>query len=93
MSEAEQNDHRDKLRQKLFDEQFELIERAYGEEAAAHANYGWGTDEDAKHLEACTKVYMKDSNMLIDSVAHFDSQTIEHSGFYPNQPVCGGESG
>lgn len=38
----ESENHREQLTDTLFDEQYERIKDAYGEEAAENANYGWG---------------------------------------------------
>jgi len=66
---------------KLCDAQFELIKQAYGEEAAACANYGWVSGGSEEFIELCTKVYLKAGNVSITSRAYYQSGTVEHSEF------------
>jgi hypothetical protein len=66
---------------RLYDEQFERIKNAYGEEAAAYANYGWGTDGNADRHIVTTKIYLKGGNVLLTSTARASTQTITHGPF------------
>jgi hypothetical protein len=79
---SESENHREQLTDTLFDEQYERIKDAYGEEAAENANYGWGTDyRDDEHFAACTKIYLRPRNMALTSEANYSTNEIKHADF------------
>src|SRR5262252_8104366 len=71
----------DVLWDKLSNEQYELIKQAFGEEAAAHANYGWGSSQDKDRLVVETNVYTNSWPHVLISEADFASGSITHHPF------------
>ena len=71
----------------LFDEQYERIKDAYGEEVAENANYGWATDDRDDEYFACTKIYLRPRNMALTSEANYSTNEIKHWDFELASPA------
>ncbi|MFA5189018.1 MAG: hypothetical protein WC460_06705 [Patescibacteria group bacterium] len=70
-------DNINKLDERLYNEQYEEIKKAYGKTAAEKANYGWGAVEGS----VATKVYLKSGYRVLTSTYDPEGpedQFIEH---------------
>jgi hypothetical protein len=65
------------IERKLYDAQFELVEKKFGKKAAQEANYGWGATEYLGHLGVATKVYVNPVQVL-SSTADYPSLKVSH---------------
>ena len=59
----------------IYNQQFELIKREFGDEASANANYGWGVDETEDTISISTKVY---GHGVVTSVGNYNTGEITH---------------
>lgn len=68
----------EKLEERAYAEQEDMIREMYGVEAADKANYGWGVDDDGDEISICTKVYgIGVLNTVIDPCTHEISHDMD----------------
>lgn len=47
----------DRAETRIYNQQYDLIKRRFGKQAAQNANYGWGVDSSDDCVSIATKVY------------------------------------
>ena len=65
-----------KLEDKIYNAQYRLIKKQYGEYIANRANYGWGVAGDENRISVATKVY---GVSVLESEADYSDRKITHS--------------
>lgn len=63
------------LEDKIYEAQYEMIKKAYGQTVAVKANYGWSVVEHEDRIEICTKIY---GHGTLTSVGTYATGEITH---------------
>lgn len=70
---------RTKMWNRVLEAQHGEIKKAHGEDAADHANYGWGDATSGERVDVATKVYLPTGARILSSTADYPGEEISHS--------------